>query len=95
MKLLNFKTLNVRKASQKSDIPTKTIKFNADFFGNFICKNFNYCLKNGDVISVNKETKSDTANYRLVSILPNLLNLGSLKTVHAVCASYIYCSHRI
>ena len=40
-----IKTLNVKKASQKSDISTKIIKLNAEFFGNFIYKNFNYCLK--------------------------------------------------
>ena len=77
-----IKTRNVRKASQKSDIPTKIIKLNADFFRNFIYKNFNYCLKKGefscalkhaDVILVHKnETKSDKANYRPVSIFPNL-----------------------
>ena len=33
-----IKTLNVKKASQKSDIPTKIVKLNAGFFGNFICK---------------------------------------------------------
>ena len=43
-----IKTLNVKKASQKSDIPTKIVKVNADIFGNFICKNFNYCLKKGE-----------------------------------------------
>ena len=43
-----IKTLNVKKASQKSDIPTKIAKLNADFFENFICKNFNYCLKKGE-----------------------------------------------
>ena len=77
-----IKTLNVKKASQKSDIPTKIVKLNADIFGNFICKNFNYCLKKGefpcvlkhaDVIPVHKkEIKSDKVNYRPVSILPNL-----------------------
>ena len=40
-----IKTLNVKKASQKIDIPTKIVKLNADFSGNFICKNFNYCFK--------------------------------------------------
>ena len=30
-------TLNVKEASQKSDIPTKIVKSYADFFGNFIC----------------------------------------------------------
>ena len=77
-----IKTLNVKKASQKSDIPTKIVKLNADIFGNFLCKNFNYCLKKGefpcvlkhaDVILVHKkEIKSDKVNYRPVSILPNL-----------------------
>ena len=32
-----IKTLNVKKASQNGDIPTK-IKLNAGFFRNFICK---------------------------------------------------------
>ena len=69
-------------ASQNSDTPPKIVKLNADFFGNFICKNFNYCLKKGefpcvlkhaDVIPVHKkEIKSDKVNYRPVSILPNL-----------------------
>ena len=40
-----IKALNVKKSSQKSDIPTKILKLNADIFGNFICENFNYCLK--------------------------------------------------
>ena len=38
-------TLNVKEASQKSDIPTKIVKLYADFLGNFTCKNFNYFLK--------------------------------------------------
>ena len=52
------------------------------FFGNYICKYFNYCLEKGefpcilkyaDVVPVHKkEIKSDKANYRQVSILPNL-----------------------
>ena len=77
-----IKTLNVKKASQKSDIPTKIVKLNADIFGNFISKIFNYCPKKGevpcvlkyaDVIPVHKkEIKSDKVNYRPVSILPNL-----------------------
>ena len=43
-----IKNLNVKKASQKSDIPPKIVKLNANFFGNFICKNFNYCLKKSE-----------------------------------------------
>ena len=36
--------LNVKKASQKTDILTKIVKLNADFFGNCIYKNFNLLL---------------------------------------------------
>ena len=71
-----------KKASQKSDIPSKIVKLYADFFGLFICSNFNYCLKKGEFPCVlkhagvipahKKEIKSDKANYRPVSILPNL-----------------------
>ena len=68
-----IKTLNVKLASQKSDIPTKIVKLNADIFGNFICKNFNYCLKKVEFPCVlKKEMKSDKVNYRPVSILTNL-----------------------
>ena len=27
--------MNIKKASQKSDIPTKIVKFNAELFGNY------------------------------------------------------------
>ena len=43
-----IKTLNVKSASPKSDIANKIVKLNAHFLGNFICKNFNYCLKKGE-----------------------------------------------
>ena len=58
---------------------------NADFFGNFISKNFSCCVKKGEfpcvlkytyVIPVHKEEiKSYKANYRPVSILSNLSNI--------------------
>ena len=37
-----------KKASQKTDIPSKIVKLYADFFGLFICSNLNYCLKKGE-----------------------------------------------
>ena len=40
-----IKALNIKKTSQKTYIPTKTVKLNADIFGDYICKNFNYCLE--------------------------------------------------
>ena len=60
--------MNIKKPSQKNNIPTK-IKLNADFFGYLMCKNFDYCLKKGefpcvikhaDIAPVHKnEIKSD------------------------------------
>ena len=38
------KTLNIRKASQKINFPIKIIELNADF-GNYMWKNFSYCLE--------------------------------------------------
>ena len=68
-----IKTLNVKLASQKSDIPTKIVKLDTDIFGDFICKNFNYCLKKAEFPCVlKKEIESDKVNYRPVSILTNL-----------------------
>ena len=71
-----IKTLNVKKASQKCDIPTKTVKLNAGIFGYFICKNFNYCLKKAESPYVLKHADDITVHKkeikRPVSILPNL-----------------------
>ena len=62
------KNLNIKKASQKTHIPTKIIELSADFFINYVCKNINYCLGKGEllcvlkyaeVVPVHKEIKSD------------------------------------
>ena len=37
--------MDVNKASQNSDIPTKIVKENVDIFGNFICTNFKNTIK--------------------------------------------------
>ena len=73
--------LNVAKASQDSDIPTKIIKKNPDIFSILfkefnksleICK-FPSSLKMANVTPVYKKgNRSDKDNYRPVSILPNL-----------------------
>ena len=34
--------------SQRTDIPTKIVQLNSDFFENCICKNFNNCLENSE-----------------------------------------------
>ena len=74
--------MNINKACQNTNIPTKIIKSYFDQFANYIFRNFNCCLEKGefpcvlnhdDVVPVhNKKEKTDKANYRLVSILPNM-----------------------
>ena len=74
--------LNNKKASQNSDIPTKTIKENSDIFGKVLCSfindsikpfTFPSCLKEADVTPIYKKVKKDKKeNYRPVSILPVL-----------------------
>ena len=44
--IILMKTFNVKNVSQKTVVLTK-IKLNANFFGNYIWKSFNYCLKKG------------------------------------------------
>ena len=70
------------KASQYSDIPTRTIKKNSDIFSNFIWEiinnsikssNFPSSLKHADVTPLHKKcNKSLKENYRSVSTLPNI-----------------------
>ena len=77
--------LDVNKASQRSDIPTKTIKENIDIFGDFIGKSYNNTikasqfyqnLKLADITPAHKKGKKDMKdNYRPVSILPDLLKI--------------------
>ena len=77
-----IKNLNVNKACQNTDTPTKITKSNADLFASYIFRNYNYCLEKGefpcvlkhaDVVPVHKKKeKTDKANYRPLSILPNI-----------------------
>ena len=74
--------LNVAKASQVLDIPTKIIKKNSDIFSDILLKEFNKSLeirkfpsslKIANVSPVYKKgNRSDKDNYRPVSVLPNL-----------------------
>ena len=77
-----IKNLNISKASQTTDIPTKLIKDNCNIFVGLIknCFDESLCqsvfpqdLKLADVTPVfKKDNRSDKFNYRPVSILPNL-----------------------
>ena len=80
--LRKTKSLNVSKASQQSDIPTKILIENSEYFSFYFHKNINYCLeqslfphdlKLADVAPVyKKKFKASQDNYRSVSILSNI-----------------------
>ena len=74
--------LDISKASQLLDIPTKIIKQNADIFAEFFFVNINHSINNStlpeqlkwaDVKPVfKKNSRNVKENYRPVSILPNI-----------------------
>ena len=80
--LRKTKNLNVSKASQQSDIPTKILIKNSEYFSLYFHKNINYCLeqsifphdlKLADVAPIyKKKSKASKDNYRPVSILSNI-----------------------
>ena len=43
--LMKTKNLNVSKASQQSDIPTKILTENSEYFSSYFHENLNYCLE--------------------------------------------------
>ena len=84
--------LNLAKASQDLDIPTKIIKKNADTFSDILFKEFNKsleigkfpsCLKMANVTPVyRKENGSDKDNYRPVSKFLHFLMI-SFRSINA------------
>ena len=76
------KTLDTVKSFQQSDIPTKILKQNSDYFAEYFYENINQCmsksifpseLKLVDVTPVyKKKSKNSKDNYRPVSILSNI-----------------------
>ena len=81
---LYFSVLNldVSKACQDTDIPSKIIKENADIFASFLQSSFNTSVSNSEFPSVLKQANITPVfkkrgiylkdNYRPVSILPNV-----------------------
>ena len=48
--LKKVNTLDTAKASQQSDIPTKILKQNSDYFAEYFYKNMNQCISNSVLI---------------------------------------------
>ena len=82
--LKKVKTLDTERASQQSDIPTKNLKKNSDYFAEYFYENINQCisklifpsdLKLTEVyinLVYKKKSKNSRDNYRPVSILSNI-----------------------
>ena len=77
-----IKRLDINKATQESDIPTKLVKRFDNLIVDYLQENFNNCLKKGTfpkdfkkaVVhpTHKKDCKTEKSNYRPISILPNL-----------------------
>ena len=77
-----IKRLDIKKATQEGDIPTKVIKQFPNLFIDFLHKNINSCLTEGTFPNDfkkavvhpihKKECKTEKSNYIPISILPNL-----------------------
>ena len=77
-----MKRLDTNKASHSSDIPTKILKQNVDFFSLFMLgyvnksissSTFRSILKLADIIPVYKKySQYEKNNYRAISVPPNL-----------------------
>ena len=81
--LRKIKSWNVSKPSQQSDIPTKILIKNCEYFACYFYESINYCLdkaplslldlKLANVASVyKKKSKSSKDNYISVNILSNI-----------------------
>ena len=80
--------LDTAKASQQSDVPTKILKQNADYFAGYFSGNINQCisqsmfppdLKLDDVTPDYKfKSKNSKEHYRPVSILSSLYDLWKM-----------------
>ena len=77
-----MKSLNTNKASHSSDIPTKIVKQNVDFFSPFMLgyanksislPTFPSILKLADITPVyKKDSRYERSNYRSINVLQNL-----------------------
>ena len=77
-----IKRLDINKATQESDIPTKLVKRFDNFIVDYLQENFNNCLKKDTFPkdfqkaavhpTHKKDCKTEKTNYRPISILPNL-----------------------
>ena len=86
--------LDVSKACQDTDIPSKIIKENADIFASYLHSSFNTSVTNSEFPSVLKQANITSVfkkgeryskhNYRPVSILPNVTKIFERCMFHQI-----------
>ena len=80
--LRKIRNLDPSKSSQQTDIPTKILNYNSEYFAGYFHKNINFCFENSCVPSdfkfadvtpaYKKKSKNSQDNYRPVIILSNI-----------------------
>ena len=80
--LRKIRNLDPSKSSQQTDIPTKILSYNSEYFAGYFHENINFCFENSCLPSdlkfadltpaYKKKSKNSKDNYRPVSILSNI-----------------------
>ena len=61
---MELNNLNINKATQNTDIPTKIIKENSDIFGDFIFSNLNCCINTSSYLPLLKRADITPAKFK-------------------------------
>ena len=64
--LVELNNLNINKATQNTDIPTKIIKENSDIFGDFIFSNLNCCINTSSYLPLLKRADITPAQIQKI-----------------------------
>ena len=93
-----IKRLDINKATQESDIPTKLVKRFDNLIVDYLQENFNNCLKKGTFPkdfqkaavhpTHKKDCKTEKSNYRPISILPNLSKICEQLLYEQMCTCF-------
>ena len=67
--LKEIKKINPRKPIQRTDIPIKLLKENADIFASYLCDFFNQSIENSEFPSILKNTKHNASVQKRISRL--------------------------
>ena len=69
--------MNIVKAWENADIITRILKLNADLFANYISRNFNYCLEEGELPSAVKHTDAVLVHKKIEEMIEQIMDRWS------------------